>query len=78
MRIDLKRGTVNVLISETELADRKADLAAAGGYAYPESQTPWQAIQRSLVGQLATGAILEGSESFQRVAQVRGLPRDNH
>jgi dihydroxy-acid dehydratase len=78
MRIDLKRGTVNVLISEIELADRKADLAAAGGYAYPESQTPWQAIQRSLVGQLATGAILEGSESFQRVAQVRGLPRDNH
>ena len=30
------------------------------------------------VGQLETGAILEGSETFQRIAQTRGLPRDNH
>ena len=33
---------------------------------------------RGLVGQLDDGAILEGSESFQRIAQTRGLPRDNH
>ena len=78
MRIDLKSGTVDALISEADMAERKAALAATGGYAYPASQTPWQAIQRSLVGQLATGAILEGAESFQRVAQTRGLPRDNH
>ncbi len=25
-----------------------------------------------------TGAILEGSEHYQRIAQTRGLPRDNH
>jgi dihydroxy-acid dehydratase len=30
------------------------------------------------VGQLDTGAILEGSESYQRIAQLRGVPRDNH
>ena len=45
---------------------------------FPRSQTPWQEIQRALVGQLASGAILEGSEKFQRIAQTSGLPRDNH
>src|SRR5205085_2449670 len=78
VRIDLKRGTADVLISETELAERRAALEANGGYAYPASQTPWQEIQRATVGQLSTGAILEGAETFQRIAQTRGLPRDNH
>ena len=78
VRIDLVQGTANVLISDTELASRRAVLEAAGGYSYPASQTPWQAIQRAVVGQLETGAILEGAEEFQRIAQTRGLPRDNH
>ncbi len=78
VRIDLKKGTVDVLIGDDELAQRKAALKAAGGYAYPASQTPWQQIQRMVVGQLETGAILEGAETFQRIAQTRGLPRDNH
>jgi len=78
VRIDLRRGTVNVLISDGELDARRVALQASGGYAYPASQTPWQAIQRGLVGQLGEGAILEGAEQFQRIAQTRGLPRDNH
>jgi dihydroxy-acid dehydratase len=78
VRIDLKRGTVDVLIDGAELARRRSALEAVGGYAYPPSQTPWQSIQRSIVGQLETGAILEGAEAFQRIAQTRGLPRDNH
>ena len=78
VRIDLRARTVNVLIPESELAERRRELEARGGYPYPASQTPWQAIQRSLVGQLADGAILEGSERFQRIAQTSGLPRDNH
>ena len=78
LRIDLRKGTVDALLPEDELAERRAELAARGGYAYPEAQTPWQAIQRGLVGQLGDGAILEGSEAFQRIAQTRGLPRDSH
>ena len=78
VRIDLKRGTADVLLPEDELNARRAALAAAGGYAYPASQTPWQAIQRGLVGQMESGAILEGAEQFQRIAQQRGLPRDSH
>ena len=78
VRIDLGKGTADVLIADDELDRRRRALAEAGGYAYPASQTPWQAIQRSLVGQLETGAILEGAEQFQRIAQTKGIPRDNH
>ncbi|MCJ2179666.1 IlvD/Edd family dehydratase [Novosphingobium album (ex Hu et al. 2023)] len=78
VRMDLKKGTVNVLVSDEELAARRAALEAKGGYAYPASQTPWQEIQRSVVGQMDTGAILEGAEKYQRIAQTMGLPRDNH
>ena len=78
VRIVLGRGTVNVLISDAELAQRRHDLQAKGGYPYPASQTPWQEIQRALVGQLQTGAILEGAEKYQSIAQTRGVPRDNH
>ncbi|WP_404478442.1 IlvD/Edd family dehydratase [Novosphingobium sp. BL-52-GroH] len=78
LRVDLIAGRVDVLLDDAALADRRAALEAAGGYACPASQTPWQAIQRSRVGQLSTGAILEGAESFQRIDQTFGVPRDNH
>lgn len=78
VRIDLGKGRADVLLSDEELAARRQELEAAGGYQYPASQTPWQAIQRSVVGQMSTGAILEGAEAFQQIAQTRGLPRDNH
>ncbi len=78
VRVDLRNGTANVLIPDAELTERRAALEAAGGYRYPASQTPWQEIQRSVVGQMQTGAILEGAEKFQRIAQTGGLPRDNH
>jgi dihydroxy-acid dehydratase len=78
VRIDLRRATADVLIDEAELEARRKAIEAVGGYAYPASQTPWQELQRSVVGQLGTGAILEGAEAYQRIAQTRGLPRDNH
>jgi dihydroxy-acid dehydratase len=78
VRMDLKKGRVDVLISDEEMAERRAALVAKGGFAYPASQTPWQEIQRALVGQMDTGAILEGAEKYQRIAQTMGLPRDNH
>lgn len=78
VRIDLRKGRVDALISDAELAERRAALEAEGGYPYPASQTPWQEIQRALVGQMESGAILEGAEKYQRIAQTRGIPRDNH
>ena len=78
LRIDLVARRVDVLISDDEIAQRHAALVAAGGYAFPPSQTPWQAMHRSNVGGLDTGMVLEQATSFQKVSQTMGLPRDNH
>src|ERR1700751_1666569 len=53
VRIDLNKGTSNILISKDELAKRRKALEKSGGYKYPASQTPWQEIQRGIVDQLA-------------------------
>jgi dihydroxy-acid dehydratase len=76
-RIDLNKGTANILIAEGELARRRAELDKHGGYKYPPSQTPWQEIQRSMVDQLADGMVLAPAVKYQRVAQ-KYVPRDNH
>ena len=78
VRIDLNKGEADILISVEEIATRRAALEAAGGYKFPKHQTPWQEIQRGIVGQLGDGAILKPAEKYQRIAQTEGLPRDNH
>ena len=78
LRIDLHKGTADMLVPEAELAARRAALTAAGGYAFPASQTPWQEIQRVIVDQLDEGMVLKPAVKFQRVAQTRGIPRDSH
>ena len=78
IRIDLRKCEATILVSDAELAQRRQALQAAGGYAYPASQTPWQEIQRRSIGQLDTGAVLEEAVKFQRLAQTQGLPRHNH
>ena len=78
VRIDLGAGTANVLIPDEELALRHKELEEAGGYRVPESQTPWQEIQRSMVDQLCDGMVLRPAVAFQRVASTKGIPRDNH
>jgi dihydroxy-acid dehydratase len=78
VRIDLNKGSANILISKAELTRRRAALQRRGGYKYPPSQTPWQEIQRGMVDQLAGGMVLKPAVKFQRVAQNGGIPRDNH
>ncbi|NQE61252.1 IlvD/Edd family dehydratase [Caulobacter sp. RHG1] len=78
VRFDLRKSRVDVLISASESVERRKALEAAGGFAYPESQTPWQEMQRAVVGQMETGAVLEPAVKYQRIAQTKGLPRDNH
>ncbi|MBP7243016.1 IlvD/Edd family dehydratase [Amaricoccus sp.] len=76
--LDLNEGRLDLLVPEEELAARRERLEAAGGYRYPDSQTPWQEIQRALVGELETGAVLEPAVKYRRIAQTMGVPRDNH
>ena len=78
IRVDLVRRTADMLVDDAELAARRSRLEQAGGYAYPASQTPWQEIQRQLVGQFDGGATLEAATQYQRLAQNAGLPRDSH
>lgn len=78
VRIDLNTGRADILISNAELAERRIALEAAGGYAYPASQTPWQEIQRGMVGQLETGAVLEPAVKYHRIVDRFGLPRNSH
>ncbi len=78
VRIDLNKGTADILISKAELAKRRAQVQKHGGYHYPASQTPWQEIQRGMVEQLGDGMVLRPAIKYQRVAQTAGVPRDNH
>jgi dihydroxy-acid dehydratase len=77
VRIDLNIGAADILVAAAELAERRATLTQNGGYRYPPSQTPWQEIQRAIVGQLAAGMVLEPAVKYQRVAQ-KFVPRDSH
>jgi len=77
VRLDLNKSTADVLISKTELARRRAELQKRGGYQFPESQTPWQEIQRNLVDQLADGMVLKPAVKYRRVAQLM-TPRNSH
>jgi len=74
VRVDLGRRTANILISDAELAERRAAWKAPD----LESQTPWQELQRRHIGQLSSGACLDFAIKYQRISTTRGLPRDNH
>ena len=78
VRIDLAKRTADILISVDELAKRRKALMDAGGYKYPESQTPWQEIQRGMVDELSHGMVLKPAVKYQRIAATKGIPRDNH
>tara|TARA_R110002096_G_scaffold7859_9_gene33682 strand:+ start:1838 stop:3622 length:1785 start_codon:yes stop_codon:yes gene_type:complete len=77
IRIDLKQRRVDVLLDETELAARRTTLDAAGGYAQPESQSPWQEIFREKVRPFSEGMVFEGATEYRDITN-RGLPRNNH
>ena len=77
VRFDLVAGTADVLLSDEELQQRRAELDQQP-VPYPESQTPWQEIQRSMVGQLSGGMVLEPAVDYQRIAETKGVPRHSH
>jgi dihydroxy-acid dehydratase len=72
IRVDLAKGTCDMLVSVEEIARRKKD----GLPQIPESATPWQELYRSTVGQLSTGAVMEMAIKYRGVAKK--TPRHNH
>ncbi len=77
VRIDLNKGSANILISEEELKRRRVELKAKGGFPIPANQTPWQELYRSTVGQQATGACMEFATRYHDIAGQVGVARDN-
>lgn len=77
IRIDLNRGTADILISDEEFEARRTALIAAGGYAVPESQTPWQALFRDQIEPLDRGMTLRDADTYRDVAR-KSVPRNNH
>ena len=74
VRIDLNKRTANILISDEELATRRAAFKAAGGYKYPKSQTPWQEMQRKVVDELSHGMVLKPAVQVSAHRQENGYP----
>jgi dihydroxy-acid dehydratase len=74
VRIDLNNRKVDVVLPEGELEKRRA------AWVPPKvvSQTPWEEIYRSMVGQLGTGACLEPATLYLNVIETRGEARNNH
>ena len=74
LRVDLNNRSVNVLVSDEEMAERRAAFEPK----MPASQTPWQELYRQLVGQLSTGGCLEPATLHLRVIARSGEPRHSH
>jgi dihydroxy-acid dehydratase len=74
IRIDLNTRKVDVVLPEGELEKRRA------AWVPPRivSQTPWEEIYRSMVGQMGTGACLEPATLYLNVIETRGEARNNH
>lgn len=74
IRIDLNTRRVDVLISDEELAQRRA------AWVPPvlKNQTPWEEIYRTMVGQHGTGGCLEAATRYIRIIEERGESRNNH
>lgn len=78
VRIDLRRGSADMLVSDDELARRRAELDDAGGYPVPPSHTPWQEIQRGIVSQFDEGMVLRPAVKYRDTSRTHGTPRHNH
>jgi len=74
IRVDLNARSVNVLLSEEELALRRETAT----FVMPPSQTPWQELYRKTVGQLSTGGCLEPATLYVKVIEQHGNPRHSH
>jgi dihydroxy-acid dehydratase len=77
VRLDLPNRRLDLLLPPDEIARRQAELKRHPPR-IPPSQTPWQEMYRSMVGQLSTGACLEPAVLHLKIVETHGTPRRNH
>jgi dihydroxy-acid dehydratase len=72
VRVDLRSRRVDVLISDEEIARRRAAIQQPS----LRSDSPWQELYRSHVGQLETGACFEFATQYRDLRRI--VPRHSH
>jgi xylonate dehydratase len=72
IRIDLNARTCDALVSDDDIARRKAEAPPP----VAESNTPWEELYREKTGQLSTGAVLEFAVKYRGTSAK--TPRHNH
>lgn len=72
IRVDLNQGVVNVLLTEQQLAERRAALTDKT----PASQTWWQQCYRIEVSELSEGAVFKNMTQYRDIAAK--TPRHSH
>ena len=76
LRVDLNACTANILLSDVELAKRRAEFDQTG-YDHPPNHSPWQEIFRERVRPFDQGMILDRADHYKDIAR-KHTPRDNH
>ena len=72
IRVDLKTRRVDVLIGDSEIAERHKQMQ----FKIPESQTWWQQIHRQHVSSLSSGAVFENMADYKDIGKK--VPRHSH
>ena len=72
IKIDLNQGSLDVMLDESELDQRRNDIQSQ----QIEHQTPWQEIYRETVGQLSGGGIIELAAKYKKIRNT--IPRHSH
>ena len=72
IKIDLNQGSLDVMLDESELDQRRNDIESQ----QIEHQTPWQEIYRETVGQLSGGGIIELAAKYKKIRNT--IPRHSH
>jgi dihydroxy-acid dehydratase len=72
IKVDLKERRVDALLSDAEIAKRRASLRPFE----INNNSPWEQLYRELVGQLETGACLDFAVDYHDIRKV--VPRHSH
>ena len=69
VKIDLNACSVDILFSAEEYDGRVQTLKDAGGFPYPESQSPWQQYFREMVEPFSDGMVLRDAPNYRSIAK---------
>ena len=79
VRIDLNKGTANILISKARTrASVRRRCRSVAATSSRRARRRGRKSSAAMVDQLSDGMVLKPAVKYQKVAQLSGVPRDNH